>query len=102
MREQRDMPTTVLGVADDGSERELGRFDAGDTDLRLVSALCRLQLLARRRGGHVRLRAPSDDLRELLALVGLDDVLGLEAGGEPELGEQRRPDEVVQADDPLA
>ena len=40
-----------------------------------VDALARLQLGARRHGCQVRLRNPSDELRELLAFMGLRDVL---------------------------
>ena len=40
-----------------------------------VDALARLQLAARRRGCRVRLRHASDELRELVAFMGLTDVL---------------------------
>ncbi len=40
-----------------------------------VDALARLQLAARRRGCRVVLRHASGELRELVALMGLDDVL---------------------------
>ena len=40
-----------------------------------VDALARLQLAARRRGCQVRLRQPSSELRELVAFMGLRDVL---------------------------
>jgi ABC-type transporter Mla MlaB component len=40
-----------------------------------VDALARLQLAAHRHGAQVRLRGVSDGLRELLAFMGLDDVL---------------------------
>jgi ABC-type transporter Mla MlaB component len=40
-----------------------------------VDALARLQLAARRRACQVRLRNVSDELRELLAFMGLRDVL---------------------------
>jgi hypothetical protein len=43
-----------------------------------VDALARLQLIARRRGSRVLVRGASDDLHELLALVGLCDVLAQE------------------------
>ena len=39
-----------------------------------VDALARLQLAARRYGSEVRLRHASDELRELVALMGLADV----------------------------
>jgi ABC-type transporter Mla MlaB component len=40
-----------------------------------VDALARLQLAAHRRGCQVRLRGASEDLRQLLAFMGLRDVL---------------------------
>jgi ABC-type transporter Mla MlaB component len=40
-----------------------------------VDALARLQLAARRTGCLVRLRDASDELRELVAFMGLEDVL---------------------------
>jgi len=40
-----------------------------------VDALARLQLAAHRRGCQVRLRGASDDLRNLVAFMGLRDVL---------------------------
>jgi hypothetical protein len=43
--------------------------------LELVDDLARLQLAVRRLGWSLRLRTDSRDLVELLALVGLDDVL---------------------------
>ena len=46
-----------------------------DPDAVTVDALARLQLAARRHGGQVRLRNPSEELRELLAFMGLRDVL---------------------------
>src|SRR2546421_2405051 len=46
-----------------------------DADAVSVDALARLQLAARRRGGRVRLRRASIALRELVAFMGLADVL---------------------------
>jgi ABC-type transporter Mla MlaB component len=46
-----------------------------DPDAVTVDALARLQLAARRHGCQVRLRNPSDELLELLAFMGLLDVL---------------------------
>ncbi len=40
-----------------------------------VDALAKLQLAAARRGSRIRLRNASPELRELVALLGLDDVL---------------------------
>ena len=46
-------------------------------DAATIDALCRLQLAARRHGGRIRLRDASDELLDLLAFVGLADVLEL-------------------------
>ena len=60
------------------------RPDAGT-----IEALARLQLTARRLGGQVRLRHPSRELRELLALSGLADALRVEPGRQAEQREER-------------
>lgn len=99
MRDAHGRQATVVLCAGDGRESELGRLPDRVPDLALVGALARLQLRARRRGGHLRLRDTPEALRDLLRLVGLDDVLRLEAGGEPEGLEVLGADEVVQADD---
>ena len=46
-----------------------------DVDAVTVDALARLQLAARRHGCQVRLRHASSELRELVAFMGLSDVL---------------------------
>ena len=46
-----------------------------DPDAVTVDALARLQLAARRHGRQVRLRHASNELRELLAFMGLRDIL---------------------------
>jgi ABC-type transporter Mla MlaB component len=46
-----------------------------EPDAVTVEALARLQLGARRTGCQVRLRNASDELRELVAFMGLTDVL---------------------------
>jgi ABC-type transporter Mla MlaB component len=46
-----------------------------DADAVAVDALCRLQLAARRHGCRVRLRHASEELLELVAFMGLTDVL---------------------------
>ena len=66
-----------------------------------VEALARLRLLARRHGCGFRVLSPGDGLRDLLSLVGLDEVLLVESGGEPEEREQpRRVEEEGEAADP--
>ena len=57
-------------------------------DARTVDALARLQLAARRYGADLRLRHASGELRELLAFMGLADVLRVEPGGQAEQREQ--------------
>jgi ABC-type transporter Mla MlaB component len=49
-----------------------------------VDALARLQLTARRLGRHVRLEHASPQLRELLAFVGLSEVLPLSGQSGPQ------------------
>jgi ABC-type transporter Mla MlaB component len=49
-----------------------------------LDALARLQLHARRRGHEIRLRRASHELRQLLELAGLGDVLRVEPGGQAE------------------
>ena len=46
-----------------------------DHDAVTVDALARLQLAARRRGCQIRLRNASNELLELVAFMGLQDVL---------------------------
>lgn len=74
-------------------------------DAAIVDALARLQLTALRAGGRVYLRAGSEDLRRLLHLTGLADLLtpapgsvGLDGQSEPR--EQSRVEEVVDMGDP--
>jgi anti-anti-sigma regulatory factor len=50
------------------------------SDLATVDALAGLALVARRLGCRVRLRHASPELRELLALAGLADVVPCAAG----------------------
>jgi anti-anti-sigma regulatory factor len=48
-----------------------------DPDVDTVDALARLQLIARRQGGQILLRNAPPELKELLALTGLDEVVKL-------------------------
>jgi ABC-type transporter Mla MlaB component len=57
-----------------------------------VEALCRLQLAARRQGCTVALRHASSELLDLVAFMGLEEVLpgsGVESGGQAEEREKR-------------
>jgi hypothetical protein len=97
-----DRQAIVVVVVEDGSEVVMGPVQARRPDLRLVEALARAQLIARRCGCRLVLRDVSADLRGLLELVGLADVLGdsSEARREAELREQLGVEEVVQPGDP--
>lgn len=81
------MPATVVVVVADGDERVVAHLHGARPDLRLVDALGRLALTARRHGWQVRIRDASDDLLGLLELVGLAGVLALEPRRQPEVGE---------------
>ncbi|MBA3298911.1 MAG: STAS domain-containing protein [Thermoleophilaceae bacterium] len=91
---------TLVQVVDDGTEVVLGRADERRLDLALVDALARMQLTARGRTCLLRLRGVSEELRELIELVGLADVLILEPRREAELGKQLGVEKVVQPGDP--
>lgn len=52
--------------------------------LEVVEALCRLQLEARRLGCTMCICQASEELRTLIRLAGLDDVLICDPGPEPE------------------
>ena len=69
-------------------------------DLASVDALARLELVARQLGCSIRLRHTTGALRELIELVGLSDVLRLEAEWEPEGREELGVQEVMQPGDP--
>jgi ABC-type transporter Mla MlaB component len=77
--ERTDLPDLcdrVCGLLQGGgSATALCDVRGVDPDAVTVDALARLQLAARRHGCQVRLRNASDELRELVALMGLDDVL---------------------------
>jgi hypothetical protein len=79
----------------------------GTMGIDTVDVLARLQLTVSRAGGRVRVHAASAELRRLLDLAGLSDVLGCEQAGlaagmcgQPETGEQRRVQEVMDVHDP--
>ena len=70
-------------------------------DLAVIEHLARLRLTARRRGYELRLRDPCVDLIDLVRLVGLAEVFGLEESvdvvGQAEGGEEPGVEEVMQA-----
>lgn len=57
-------------------------------DLEIVDALARLQLAARRCGYEVTVTAAPEDVRELIELAGLCEVLGVEPLRQAEEREQ--------------
>jgi hypothetical protein len=75
---------------------------AAAPDLAKIDALARLQLAARRTGWTIRLRVACPEVRGLIELVGLADVLALEPLGQTEDGEQLGVEEVVEPGDPIA
>jgi ABC-type transporter Mla MlaB component len=94
----------------EGSDADPVICDVGaleDNDAVTVDALARMQLTARRVGRRIRLRHACGELQELLAFLGLSDVLpvgaasGLEPGRKAEQGEQaRRVEEEADPGDP--
>jgi ABC-type transporter Mla MlaB component len=58
-------------------------------DAASVDVLAQMQLAARRMGRRIVVRDAADDLRDLIALVGLSAALGIEPGREAEQREQR-------------
>ncbi len=54
-----------------------------------IDALARLQLSSQRVDLELRLRHASSELQELLAFVGLEEVLRLESGGQHKQRKQR-------------
>jgi hypothetical protein len=58
-------------------------------DAGAIDGLARLQLLAKRQGLEIRFREVPDELRELLGLCGLGEVLTLEVVGQAEQREER-------------
>jgi len=68
-----------------------------------LDALARLQLTLSRLGLELCLRNPSTELQELIAFVGLGDVLRVEAGGQAEQREQSLGvEEERELDDPAS
>jgi len=70
-----DRQTAVVVLVTGRGELIVGRITGRRPDLALVDGLARLQLSALRIGCSVRLRGACPELRGLLDLVGLDDLL---------------------------
>jgi hypothetical protein len=92
------------------SDAEVVVCDVGalPANARTIEAVARLQLTARRLGRRIRLQRASHDLEQLLAFVGLADVVAVGPGlrGRRRHAEQRehpcRVEERVDGDDPPA
>lgn len=103
-----DGARAVVVQLDCGVEVVIGYLVVACPDLVLVEALARLQLAARRLGTSIHLRDAPPELRELLDLVGLADLivgprqLPLEVGRQPEGGEQLGVEEIVEPGDATA
>jgi hypothetical protein len=72
-------------------ETELARWPLPNNsrpDLSVIDQLARWQLTARRLGCSIRVHNTCCQLRALLNLAGLAEVLVVEVGGEPECGEE--------------
>jgi hypothetical protein len=75
----------------------------GSADMQVIDLLARLELAARWHGRTLRLRNASPALSALIAFAGLESTLRLEAGREPEEGEEPvGVEEERQLDDPAA
>ena len=99
-------PSPTVVIFDGGVQVATGRLD-GLGGLEVVDRLARLCLAAGRLGCSVVVRDPSAELCELLELVGLAGVIevsgsALQAGGEPEGGEELGVQEVLPGGDPPA
>jgi hypothetical protein len=70
-----------------------------EPDPGLLEALVRLQLTAMRFGTRVELKNACPKLVDLLELVGVDALLGVERARDAEQGKQLRIDEVVEGGD---
>ena len=88
-----DLPAICGGVAAllEASGADIALCDVGalGADAVALDALARMQLTAGRLGRQVVLRHVTDELRGLIALVGLDGVLRIEPGRQAEQREQR-------------
>jgi hypothetical protein len=74
-----------------------------EADLRAVALLARLALAGCRHGLMLRVRNTSPELQDLIAFTGLDAVLVVEPGREPEEREEMRSvEEEGQLGDPIA
>ncbi len=94
-----DVHATLVVVADDGTQHAVGRVNTRRADLALVDLLARTALLVARAGGRLAVLGAPSQLRELLELAGLAELLVDEDRRQAEVGEALGVDEVVQAGD---
>jgi ABC-type transporter Mla MlaB component len=105
--------TDVCGLCErvrvvlEGSDADVVVCDVSalvDPDVGMADALARLALTARRLGRQVRLRHASRDLQELLAFIGLGDVLPVCAESAPgsrgQAEQRKQPRRVEERGDP--
>jgi hypothetical protein len=104
--------TATVVVTDGAGAVVASRTISAPPGLELIGTLARLQLEARRVGCAIGVRDSAPELRELLDLAGLTEVLDaacgcvcpsgsvLEVVGQPEGGEQLGVEEVVEPGDP--
>lgn len=76
MEDSGDGPRGLVLVVDDVEVAAWRLAGPARTDLAVVDALARLQLVARRLGYSIRFCNPTPELCELLELAGLGDVVG--------------------------
>ena len=101
----RSAPTTVTVTLTRGTETlQIARVASPQCDARVVDVLLRISLEAKRQGWTMRVDGASDELLDLFAFLGLSELLAfastLEPGGQAELGEELRVEEVVDPRDP--
>ncbi len=86
--ERRDLPglsDRVCALLDDtGASIAFCEVNGVEPDAVTADALARLQLAARRHGCQVRLRGASRELRDLIAFMGLAEVLPVDSGRQSE------------------
>ena len=77
--EREDLPALYDRICtlleDSGAEVAICEVDGVTADVVTAEALARLQLVARRRGCQIRLRGAGEPLRQLIAFMGLEEVL---------------------------
>lgn len=94
-----DTYAILIAVAGDGTQRTVGHVPARRADLAVVDLLARAALLVGRNGGRLAVRGASAQLRGLLNLAGLAELIVEEERRQAEVGEALGVDEVMQSGD---